>query len=101
MQFIRRTVRIQCAFCGKGLGSCIGGGVGENPSLIPALLPQAAYNGPSILKASVDGHEYPIMCPECEAKQVEKKDDLYSSFSPDWDAGLKMLKPKEESPNDK
>lgn len=90
MHFIRKTARIQCAFCGKGLGSYIGGDIGEEPSLMPALLPQAAYNGQPIFKASFDGHEYPIMCPECEAKQIEKKDDLYTSFTPDFQAGLKM-----------
>lgn len=68
-KFIRHTHRIQCAFCGKGLGSYIGGDAGEAPSIMPALLPQAAYNGPPIFKTSFDGHEYPIMCPECEAKK--------------------------------
>jgi len=99
-KFIRRTCRIQCAFCGKGLGSCIGGDIGENPSLMPGLLPQAAYNVAPITKTCVDGHEYPIMCSECEAKQAEKKDDLYTSFTPDFHAGWEMAKMMQEDNKD-
>ena len=97
-KIISTVAKITCSICGKGLGTYISvSDFRSHPSILPALLPKEAYTREAITSADIQGASYPIMCSECEAKQVKKKEDIYTSFTPDFHAGWEMVKRAQEA----